>query len=137
MRMLITRESDYALRILRALAEGEQVTVGEICQRERLPQQFAYKVLRKLSKAGLVKVTRGAEGGCHLTADLNAVSLYELLQVMEEDGRVISCMEPDFRCQRREECGGCVAHQQLAKVQASLDRELKAHSLEEILHGKP
>lgn len=134
--MLITRESDYALRILRALSEGEQVTVGEICRRELLPQQFAYKVLRKLAKANLVKVTRGVDGGCRLTAELKSVSLYDLLQVMEEDDRVISCMEPGFRCQRREECGGCVAHRQLALVQANLDRELKAHSLEEILHGE-
>lgn len=136
MGILITRESDYALRILRALSEGEQVTVGEICRRELLPQQFAYKVLRKLAKANLVKVTRGAEGGCRLAADLKQVSLLDLLRAMEEQEWIIACMEPGFRCQRREKCGSCIPHRELAQVQANLDRELKSHSIFEILNGK-
>ncbi len=135
--MLITRESDYALRILRALQNGEQTTVGQICREERMPQQFAYKVIRKLAKAGLVQVTRGVDGGCRLLCDLKAVSLYDLLSTMEEDKRVISCMEPDFLCQRRIECGGCGAHEKLAQVQANLDRELQSHSLFSILAETP
>ncbi len=61
--MLITRETDYALRILRALSGGEQMTVAAIAQDQQVPQQFAYKILKKLSKGGLVSIARGAEGG--------------------------------------------------------------------------
>ncbi|WP_408609060.1 RrF2 family transcriptional regulator [Aminipila terrae] len=68
--MLITRETDYALRILRALADGQQLTSADICQREILPQNFVYKILKKLNKSGIVYIARGAEGGCKLTADL-------------------------------------------------------------------
>ena len=57
--MLITREADYALRILRALSGGEQVKAAEICERERLPQQFVYKILKKMEQAGLVRIARG------------------------------------------------------------------------------
>ena len=59
--MLITRETDYALRILRALSDGEQITVGDVCKRELLPQQFVYKILKKMEHAGLVRIARGAE----------------------------------------------------------------------------
>ena len=43
--MIITRETDYALRILRSLLDGELHTVGQIAQDEFLPQSFAYKIL--------------------------------------------------------------------------------------------
>lgn len=72
--MIITRETDYALRILRVLLDGELHTVGQISQDELLPQSFAYKILKKLDKAGLIDVVRGTAGGCRLAADLSAVS---------------------------------------------------------------
>ena len=49
--MLITRETDYALRILRALAPGSCLTVGEIAEKESLPHKFTYKIMKKLEKA--------------------------------------------------------------------------------------
>ena len=61
--MVITRETDYALRILRALLDGKLHTAGQIAQDELLPQAFAYKILKKLEKAGLVEVVRGTAGG--------------------------------------------------------------------------
>ena len=44
--MVITRETDYALRILRALLDGKLHTAGQIAQDELLPQAFAYKILK-------------------------------------------------------------------------------------------
>ena len=82
--MIITRETDYALRILRALMDGQLHTVGELARGELLPQPFAYKIIKKLCKAGLVQITRGAAGGCRLSADLSQVTLYDLLLALGE-----------------------------------------------------
>ena len=68
--MVITRETDYALRILRALLDGKLHTAGQIAQDELLPQAFAYKILKKLEKAGLVEVVRGTAGGRWAAAEL-------------------------------------------------------------------
>jgi hypothetical protein len=51
--VLITRETDYALRILQNLMDGEKRSVGDISQKELIPQQFAYKIAKKLAKAGV------------------------------------------------------------------------------------
>jgi hypothetical protein len=59
--------------------DGKQYPVSEIAEREMIPQQFAYKILRKLSKAGYVNVTRGAKGGCRLAVDPTEVTLLELV----------------------------------------------------------
>lgn len=132
--LLITRETDYALRILRALANGEQLTSGDICKQELLPQQFVYKILKKLERAGVVKITRGAEGGCRLAAELKKLSLYDLIEIMEAGTVISACMQPGFKCQWRQKYNSkCMVHNNLGKIQGVLDAELRAHSLHQIL----
>ncbi|MDR1873659.1 MAG: Rrf2 family transcriptional regulator [Synergistaceae bacterium] len=134
--MLITRETDYALRVLRALSNGEQSTAGNICTRESLPQQFVYKILKKLEQAGFVQIARGAEGGCRLTADLKKASLYDLMEAMKAERLVSACMQPGFQCVwRQKNSGRCVVHSQLQRIQESLDAELRGHSLHKVLFG--
>jgi len=53
--MLITRECDYAVRIVRALAGGEKLCVNQICEKEDLTPAFVYKILKKLEKKEIVK----------------------------------------------------------------------------------
>ena len=79
---MITRETDYALRLLRTLRDGERRTAAEAAERELVPQSFAHKILKKLARAGFVEVARGAEGGCRLSAELNRVTLYDLMTAM-------------------------------------------------------
>ena len=133
--MVITRETDYALRILRALLDGELHAAGEIAQTELLPQAFAYKILKKLEKAGLLEIRRGTAGGCRLTADLDQTSLYDLMLAMGERSGLSACMEPDYQCSWRSSHGGCSVHCKLLEIQRALDAELRSHSLREILAG--
>mgnify|MGYP000529302416 CR=1 FL=1 len=61
--MFITRESDYAMRVIRALMWEPRLSVSEICERESITAPFAYKILKKLQNAGLVEGYRGVHGG--------------------------------------------------------------------------
>lgn len=132
--LLITRETDYALRILRSLSGGEQVATGDICQQELLPQQFVYKILKKLEKAGLVQIARGADGGCRLIADLKKVSLYDLTEMMDAGKLISACMQPGFQCAWQQKCGSnCTVHKHLLQIQGALDEELHNHSLHQML----
>lgn len=135
--MLITRETDYALRILRALAGGEQLTAGSIAESQMVPKQFSYKIIKKLSRAGMVSITRGVEGGCRLSADLEKTTLLDLMSAMEEDNTVVACMEPGYPCRWREAHGGCMVHRQLSAVQSKINDELRSHTLRAIIFGDP
>lgn len=136
--MLITRETDYALRILRALSGGERMNAAEICRKELLPRQFAYKILKKLERAGFVQISRGADGGCRLTADLNRTSLYDLTEIIGEDRSVSACIQSGFQCSwRQNNAAGCHVHRQLLQIQRVLDAELKSRSLQQMLFGVP
>ena len=131
--LLITRETDYALRILRALMDGELHTVGQIAQDEFLPQAFAYKILKKLAAAGLIQVTRGTTGGCRLTADLTNISLHELMVAIGERSNLSACMDSQYQCPWSNSYGACKVHSNLAKIQEKLDGELRQYSLADIL----
>lgn len=48
--MIITRETDYAIRILRALADWEQKNIREISDEQMIPRQFAYKISRSWNR---------------------------------------------------------------------------------------
>ena len=130
--MLITRETDYALRILQNLTDGEKRSVGEISQQETIPQQFAYKIAKKLAKAGFIQITRGVDGGCRLHKDLSSISLYDLITVIEGGYQVNACMDPDFTCTRRQS-GGCSVHPQLLAIQKTLTDQLRSYTLESLL----
>jgi len=131
--MLLTRETDYALRILRCLMDGTRQPVGEIAKQGLVPQQFAYKIIKKLSRAGLVEITRGAEGGCRLCVDLVEVSLYDLMTAMEECCSVNACTQSGYSCVWAQRNGGCRMHQRFLLIQNRLDEELRAHSLMSML----
>ncbi len=134
--MLITRETDYAMRILRALSGGEQMTAQAISDLHQVPKPFAYKIIKKLSRAGLVSIARGAEGGCTLSADLHQITLYDLMEAVEEDFRVIACMEPDYDCTWRDANGECTVHCELVELQRQLDQALRARTLHSLIFGR-
>ncbi|MEG1912078.1 MAG: Rrf2 family transcriptional regulator [Cloacibacillus sp.] len=133
--MMMTRETDYAVRILRALSSSPRLSLRQICASELIPVQFAYKILKKLDKGGYVEVFRGAEGGCSLKADLSSVTLYDLLACINEEFLINACMSPSHDCQwRKSRCGTCRVHDNLKKIQFTIDEELKKHTLDELLN---
>lgn len=134
--MLISRETDYALRIMRALSDGEKRSIEEICSLEATPKQFAYRIIKKLEKSGWIIITRGAEGGCRLTADLHDVSLFQLMHGLGSDFGINACFEEGYKCTRTPLCQEpCHIKEGLEKIQKTLEKELKEASLYSLILG--
>lgn len=133
--MLITKETDYALRVLRVLSRGEQCSVPDICKEEQLPAGFVYKIIQKLAAAGYLSVTRGATGGCLLNTDLNRVTLYDIMTAMGETGLVCACMDSAYDCVWREGHGGCSVHCHLAAIQNTVNESMKQYSVAGLFTG--
>lgn len=129
--MLITRRSDYAMRICRVLHDGKVHNVREICQAEEIPKAFAYKILRELEMAGLVKSERGNQGGYYLSRPLSELTLYDVVNITEDDLAILHCMKED--CNRNPDSMPCKVHQEIERIQKILIDELKKKTIEEIL----
>lgn len=131
--MLITRETDYAIRTIRALSALKLLTVKQICDQESIPIQFAYKILKKLSKAGIVEIIRGASGGYLLAADLDKLTLYDVIMVTGENVDINECLAPGYNCINNSGEKECCIHSELMRIQKILDEELKRYPFKKIM----
>ena len=132
--MLLTKECDYAIRMVRALKDGDKLKAHEICERESIPEAFAYKILKKLEKAGIVKVVRGLRGGCVLLKNPGELYLYDIILAAEPDFAVTRCVYEE--CLRNTPEEPCAVHNEMLRIQKVLEKELKQHTLAEILTKK-
>ena len=134
--MFITRESDYAMRVVRALIGAARLSVSDICEREAITAPFAYKILKKLQNAGIVKGYRGVHGGYALKKDPAELTLYDIYTAIDSDMSIIECLNGRFECTRNGQDGiPCYAHDELKDIQNELWAMLRRKSMED-LFGK-
>lgn len=136
--MLITRETDYAIRLLRGIADAEQKKIPVLAENEQVPRPFAYKIVKKLQRAGIVAVSRGAAGGISLNRPLAAFTLMDLLHALDDYPTVTACTRAPYHCDWREHHRmACCAHQHMAQIQRRLEAELAAHTLQAVIFDPP
>jgi len=130
--MVITREIDYAFRAIRALSGGSRLNTKAICQKENIPMDFTYKILKKLSQSGIVSIERGVAGGYILTADLARITLYDVIKAVDEPLLLSVCMDCHYSCPNNTGEKNCMIHEELCRVQQAVVEELKRKSFAEI-----
>mgnify|MGYP004517943921 FL=1 len=134
--MFITRESDYAMRVVRALMGETRLSVSDICEREAITAPFAYKILKKLQNAGIVQGYRGVHGGYALKKDPAELTLYDIYTAIDSDMSIIECLNGRCECTRNGQDGiPCYAHDELKDIQNELWVMLRRKSMED-LFGK-
>ncbi|MDR1627094.1 MAG: Rrf2 family transcriptional regulator [Spirochaetia bacterium] len=130
--MFITKESDYAVRMIRALSKKEIGTVKMLSDEELVPHQYSYKILKKLEKAGLVHAYRGTNGGYALARPVSEMTLFDVLAAVEDRLLVTECLGHGFACSRNPQKTDCSVHREFAEIQDALLAMLRAKSLAEI-----
>lgn len=132
--MFITRECDYAVRVVRALDGENRLSVNEICEKEEITAPFAYKILKKLQKAGLVKGFRGVHGGYSMNKSASEITLLDIYMAIDPHMFIVECLNPTKPCPRHGANGRpCKVHQELADIQQELWRHLSSKTMADIL----
>ncbi len=83
--MKITAQEEYGLRCVVQLAkvpQGQVISVKEIAAKEGLSHAYVEKLLRLLSKSGLVHSIRGIKGGYMLNRPASQVNLGEIVRAL-------------------------------------------------------
>jgi Rrf2 family protein len=136
--MFITRECDYAVRVVRALKGGRKLSVTEICEKEAVTAPFAYKILKKLQKAGIVKGFRGAKGGYTLKKPLQELTLLEIYQAIDPKLFLIECLDGECSCVRNgENEEACSIYWELMDIQKEVWLLLQRKTMAELLSKQP
>lgn len=129
--MLLTREFDYAMCIMRALKEGEKRSVKVICQEEAIPEPFTYKILKKLEKNGIVKSIRGAKGGYIIARPMVEITLMDIMLSIEPVFGIAECTKT--ACSRERNKEECNILGEYHRIENRLIEEMNAKSLGEIM----
>jgi Rrf2 family cysteine metabolism transcriptional repressor len=82
-------KGDYALRAVFDLAiqpPGHPIKIAEIARRQSIPQKFLELILASLKQGGFVESRRGADGGYLLTRQADALTVGEVLRLVEGRG---------------------------------------------------
>ena len=92
---MLTRKTRYAMMALSILAGQYQkgiVTIGQIADREQIPQRFLEGILLKLKNAGILESTRVKVGGYYLVKDPNEVTLFDIVSIFETSVSLLACV---------------------------------------------
>src|SRR5712692_243689 len=84
--MRISAKADYALRAMAQLASeppDQTVNAEHLAEAQDIPLRFLLGILSELKHARLVRSSRGAAGGYSLSRPATAISLAEILRVVE------------------------------------------------------
>ena len=126
--VLITRETDYAIRAMMYLAIQEDITLpvssAELADEMKIPYRFLRKIVLKLISAKLVESRRGKGGGLNLALSPDKISLFEIMHAVDPVGVTMNiCLPDDSKCARIKFCG---LHSALVDVQEMFDDKLKS-----------
>ena len=132
--MFLTKECDYGIRVIRALSDGYKKTVETIAEEEQVPKKFAYKIIKKLEKGGLVRSIRGRSGGYILDVELDSLTLYDIVIALDANRYLNECLSDDNECPFRDHpTRPCSVHVELKLTQDMLMEALKAKTMDKIL----
>ena len=134
--MLLTKESDYGIRTIRALSGDEKKTVYEICETEHIPNLYAYKILKKLEHAGFVHSVRGRNGGYYLSKPLHAYTMYDVVAALDENFTVFECLRKNSSCIFKDSEHTCTVHLEFIRLQQILVDEMRKITMDKLLNKK-
>lgn len=120
--MKITREADYALRIVAMLANsGKQIEAKVIAEENNIPYRFTLKILRKIVQAGYLKSFRGVNGGYMLNKNPSEITFRNIIEIIDGEIALNICLGETGCCSND---GSCVLRQKLQRVQDTIKEEL-------------
>jgi Rrf2 family protein len=128
--MKLSRTVSYAVRATIQLAKSESsipIPCSKLASEGDMPERFLLQILRMLVTHGVLKSTRGVDGGYSLTKPPDQVSLLDVIEAIEGP------MESDAQAQWTEESVQENLQSALKEVTQTARRQLGAIKLSQLL----
>ncbi|RJP49912.1 MAG: Rrf2 family transcriptional regulator [Anaerolineaceae bacterium] len=129
----INRQTDYAVRVVLALAKHPQGTrrASGAIQREMLiPKAFMSRIVAQLAANGLVQTFAGRDGGLELPRPASEITLRDVVEAFEGPILLSECLQSKGE---EDDCPfrvGCPVSNKWGRVQIAMLREMAAITFE-------
>jgi len=104
----MSKLADYGLvlmtHFLRHQGDGRNLSARQMALETGLPIPMVSKVLKALTKEGLLVSHRGVSGGYSLSREPEEISIGEVLSAMEGPIAMTECLETDGDCKQESFC---------------------------------
>ncbi len=131
--MQVTKAVDYGIRALLVMAssaEGRRCFLKDLAESAGVPRNYLVKILKALSRAGLVSSFRGVRGGFVLAKSPKDISLLDVVEAVDGPICVAPCLGGSNGCPRRP---ACAAHEAFGAIREKLIAEMGSRSLAELV----
>ena len=131
--MKISTKGRYGLRTLMDIAIHQAdgpVNLHDIAERQGISSKYLWQIVNLLKTAGLVRGMRGPKGGYVLLRAPEAITLLDVIQILEGPISLVECVDDPQYCTRTEKC---VAHSVWEEVSHAVRDGLQKITLAEIL----
>lgn len=133
--MRITLESDYALRILSALAKHNDITDATTLSNETsVSPRFSLKILHKLVKGNLVRSYKGANGGYKLNVSSDKITLKEVIELIDGPIAIIRCVGSGEGCSLNQNKTDCIYHHIFDEISFEVAVKLSKITIQDVLN---
>jgi Rrf2 family protein len=130
----INRQTDYAVRILLALAKrpaGTRLSSTEIREEMLIPAALMARIVARLAKSGLLDTFAGRDGGLSLPRPASQLNRRDVLEAFEGPIRLSDCMQEKYE----DECPfqhACPVRSKWTRVQNAALNEMETVTFEEL-----
>lgn len=130
----INRQTDYAVRVLLALAkrgEGTRLSSATIQREMLIPKALMSRIVAQLSRYGLINTFPGREGGLMLPRSASEITLRDVVEAFEGPILLSECLQ----VKGEDDCpfqSNCPVRSKWGRVQVVMLREMAAITFESL-----
>lgn len=122
--MKISTKGRYALRMIIDMLQHQQdgpVALKDIAERQNISKKYLEQIALVLSKKGVMRGSRGHQGGYRMTGNPAEYTVYDILEITEGSMHPVACLDEEHNsCER---CNGC----ETLYIWTELDARIKAY----------
>lgn len=130
----INRQTDYAVRVLLALAKsgkGARLSSADIQREMLIPKAFMTRIVAQLSRTGLLNTFPGRDGGLMLPHSASQITLRDVVEAFEGPILLSACLQ----VKGEDDCpfqANCPVRPKWGRVQVAMMREMASITFEDL-----
>ena len=130
--MKISTKGRYGIRLMLCLAlnyNNGLMPLKVIAKQQEISEKYLEQIINPLTKAGLTKSFRGAQGGYALTAEPSSITVGSILRVLEGSLSPVDCLD-SLSCPKTDSCASLSLWQ---KIKEAVDQVVDNTTLADLV----
>ncbi|MGE5750872.1 MAG: RrF2 family transcriptional regulator [Nitrospirota bacterium] len=130
--MLVTRETDYAVRTVLYLAKNRNrmASVTEVAHAMHIPKSFLAKLLQRLVRSHILTSSRGVNGGFQLVQKPSEITLLSIIEAVQGPAGINVCAIDSKLCKLS---STCAVHPVWVEIRKEVEKRLKRETIGKLI----